>query len=187
MQKNFAAVDTTLARLHEVRVPDQVTSPFENWSLLCWGCSRPSVRPPRRIASSASPLSSTATLSKSTASAFASLASTPPKAASSACGLRANDGDAGQRASFALADRIGRASVSCRPRDLDRYGRVVAVCFKGNEDLNRWMVANGWAAAYRRYSGAYVAEEDSVRRGRVNIWSGAFEMPWEWRAQHRDR
>jgi endonuclease YncB( thermonuclease family) len=86
-----------------------------------------------------------------------------------------------------LADRIGRASVSCRPRDLDRYGRVVAVCFKGNEDLNRWMVANGWAAAYRRYSGDYVAEEDAARRGRVNIWSGAFEMPWDWRAQHRDR
>ena len=54
----------------------------------------------------------------------------------------------GQQVSFALADRIGRATVSCRPRDLDRYGRVVAVCFKGNEDLNRWMVANGWAVAF---------------------------------------
>jgi len=42
-----------------------------------------------------------------------------------------------------LADRIGRAAVTCQPRDLDRYGGVVAVCFKGNEDLNRWMVANG--------------------------------------------
>ena len=49
----------------------------------------------------------------------------------------------GQQASLALADRIGRATVSCQHRDLDRYGRVVAVCFKGNEDLNRWMVANG--------------------------------------------
>ena len=29
VQKNFAAVDTTLARLHEVRVPDQVSSGFE--------------------------------------------------------------------------------------------------------------------------------------------------------------
>ena len=58
----------------------------------------------------------------------------------------------GQRASFALADRIGRATVSCQPRDFDRYGRVVAVCFKGNEDLNRWMVASGWAAAYKQYS-----------------------------------
>ena len=38
----------------------------------------------------------------------------------------------GQQASFALADRIGRAVVTCQPRDLDRYDRVVAVCFKGN-------------------------------------------------------
>ncbi len=30
----------------------------------------------------------------------------------------------GQQASFALADRIGRATLSCQPRDLDRYGRV---------------------------------------------------------------
>ena len=41
----------------------------------------------------------------------------------------------GQQASFALADRIGRAAVTCQPRDLDRYGRVIAVCFKGSEDL----------------------------------------------------
>jgi endonuclease YncB( thermonuclease family) len=38
----------------------------------------------------------------------------------------------GQQASFALADRIGRAVVTCQPCDLDRYDRVVAVCFKGN-------------------------------------------------------
>ena len=36
----------------------------------------------------------------------------------------------GQQASFALADRIGRATVRCDPRDLDYYGRVVAVCFR---------------------------------------------------------
>ena len=88
----------------------------------------------------------------------------------------------GQQASFALSDRIGRATVSCQPRDLDRYGRVVAVCFKGNEDLNRWMVANGWAVAYRRYSVDYVPEEAAARRGRTNIWSGNFDMPWDWRA-----
>jgi endonuclease YncB( thermonuclease family) len=93
----------------------------------------------------------------------------------------------GQRASFALADRIGRASVNCRPRDLDRYGRVVAVCFKGNEDLNRWMVANGWAVAYRRYSLDYAADEAAARPSGINIWSGSFDMPWNWRTQHRNR
>ncbi|MFO1097839.1 MAG: thermonuclease family protein [Xanthobacteraceae bacterium] len=93
----------------------------------------------------------------------------------------------GQQASFALADRIGRAPVSCQPRDLDRYGRVVAVCFKGNEDLNRWMVASGWAVAYKQYSLDYVADEVGARRSRINIRSGEFEMPRDWRLQHRHR
>ena len=92
-----------------------------------------------------------------------------------------------QQASFALADRIGRATVRCVPRDIDRYRRVVAVCFKGKEDLNRWMVANGWAVAFRRYSVDYVADEDTARRKRLNMWSGAFEMPWDWRAQRQNR
>ena len=70
----------------------------------------------------------------------------------------------GQQSSFALADRIGRAN-----RDRDRYDRAVAVCFRGNEDLNRWMVANGWAVAYRRYSVVYVADEDAARRKRTNM------------------
>ena len=93
----------------------------------------------------------------------------------------------GQQASFALADRISRATVTCQPRDLDRYGRVVAVCFKGSEDLNRWMVASGWAVAYKRYSLDYVADEAGAHRRQINIWSGGFEMPWDWRAQHNNR
>ena len=86
-----------------------------------------------------------------------------------------------------MAVRIGRATVSCQHRDLDRYGRVVAVCLKGNEDLNRWMVANGWAVAYRRYSLDYVADEAAARPSGINIWSGSFDMPWNWRVQHRKR
>ncbi|MGH6838509.1 MAG: hypothetical protein ACREDT_06875 [Methylocella sp.] len=31
-------------------------------------------------------------------------------------------------------------------------GRVVAVYVANNQDLNRWMVLNGWAVAYRRYA-----------------------------------
>jgi endonuclease YncB( thermonuclease family) len=88
---------------------------------------------------------------------------------------------------FALADRIGRTTVSCQPRDVDRYGRIVAICFKGNEDLNRWMVANGWAVAFRRYSLDYVASEAAARRSEINIWSGNFDMPWDWRVQHQNR
>jgi endonuclease YncB( thermonuclease family) len=93
----------------------------------------------------------------------------------------------GQQASFALADRIERATVRCEQRDVDRYGRIVAVCFKGAEDLNCWMVANGWAVAYRRYSLDYVADEDEAHHRQINIWSGEFEMPWDWRRQNQHR
>lgn len=88
----------------------------------------------------------------------------------------------GQQSAFALAERIGRAAIRCSARNRDRYSRIVAVCFKGSEDLNRWMVANGWAVAFRKYSLDYVAEEDRARRGRLGMWSGSFEMPWDWRA-----
>ena len=67
----------------------------------------------------------------------------------------------GQRAALALQDLIGRRTVTCDERDVDRYGRVVAACLVGDVDINEWLVAQGLALAYRRYSRDYVA-----RRGR---------------------
>ena len=121
--------------------------------------------------------SSTETTSKSTASGFASLASTPPESSQLCVRPPGERWRCGQQASFALADRIGRATVRCEPRDIDRYRRVVAVCFSGSADLNGWMVANGWAVAFQRYSLDYVVDEDAARRSQINIWSGDFDMP----------
>ncbi len=67
-------------------------------------------------------------------------------------------------AALALADKIGEANISCEPRDTDRYGRTVAVCRKGDEDLNAWLVSQGYATAYQRYSRDYVQAEDQPGR-----------------------
>ena len=91
----------------------------------------------------------------------------------------------GQQAALALADRIGEATVSCEPRDTDRYGRTVAVCRKGKEDLNAWMVAQGHAIAYRRYSKDYVQQEVTAKALMLGIWSGSFEEPSQWRRSKR--
>jgi endonuclease YncB( thermonuclease family) len=94
------------------------------------------------------------------------------------------DGEAylcGQSAAFALADRIGRRTVTCAPRDVDRYGRIVAVCSAGGEDLNAFMVRRGWALAYRKYSTAYVDEEVAARAEGLGLWRGDFVPPWDWR------
>ena len=87
----------------------------------------------------------------------------------------------GKAAAFALADRIGTASVTCQSQGRDRYKRVLAVCSLSDLDLNGWMVRNGWSVAYRKYATDYVKEEDRARAERANIWSGTFDMPWDWR------
>ncbi|TXN81961.1 thermonuclease family protein [Methylobacterium sp. WL8] len=91
----------------------------------------------------------------------------------------------GQAAALALSDRIGEAPISCEPRDTDRYGRTVAVCRKGAEDLNAWMVTQGHAVAYRRYSTDYVEAETTAKAVKRGIWAGSFTTPSEWRRGER--
>lgn len=92
----------------------------------------------------------------------------------------------GQAAALALADRIGEATVSCEPRDVDRYGRTVAVCRRGGEDLNGWLVGQGHAVAYRRYSLDYVGQEATAKAARLGIWAGTFDEPSAWRKSKRE-
>lgn len=87
----------------------------------------------------------------------------------------------GRIAAFALADWIGRAVVSCDPRDRDRYKRVVAVCSVRGEDMGAWLVRSGHALAFRRYSLEYVPAEDKARAAGAGVWRGRFTPPWEWR------
>jgi endonuclease YncB( thermonuclease family) len=91
----------------------------------------------------------------------------------------------GQNSAFALADMIGRSTVSCQSKGRDRYKRVIAVCFKGETNLNTWMVAQGWAVTFRKYGLDYIPQEDEARLARRGLWAGSFEMPWDWRARKR--
>lgn len=91
----------------------------------------------------------------------------------------------GQRAAFALADEIGRAPVECTVRGTDLYDRAIAVCAHAGQDLNAWMVRQGWAVAYRRYSRDYVRAEEEARGNSRNLWAGRFDMPWDWRRAQR--
>jgi endonuclease YncB( thermonuclease family) len=104
----------------------------------------------------------------------------------------------GEEAAFALADEIAQATLVCDPVDVNRFGRVIAVCWLGPEDVNARMVSRGWALAHRgaspsREAGpsapeAYVAAEDEARLAGRGLWRGEFDPPWEWRAaRHRPR
>ena len=87
----------------------------------------------------------------------------------------------GQKAAFALTDFIGDWPVRCEGQGTDRYGRTIATCYVRGEDIERWMVLNGWALAYRKFSTDYVAEEQVAREARRGLWRGEFVPPWAWR------
>jgi endonuclease YncB( thermonuclease family) len=91
----------------------------------------------------------------------------------------------GREATAALHRLIGDARVTCQGHGYDRYRRLIATCWAGNLELNRAMVRDGQAVAYRRYSLAYVADEDWARAHHVGLWAGDFENPEAFR--HRKR
>ena len=101
------------------------------------------------------------------------------------CTFNNQEWPCGERAKETLMALIGSHQVHCDKRDMDRYGRIVAVCFANGINLNSSLVAGGWALAYRRYSRDYVDEEKEARKNRRGIWRGSFISPWEWRHQRR--
>lgn len=90
----------------------------------------------------------------------------------------------GQVAANALSNLIGRQTVTCEKKDVDRYKRIVAVCSVKGQDVGAYLVAKGLAVAYVYYSSAYVPDETAARRARVGLWTGSFDMPWDWRKAH---
>jgi len=77
----------------------------------------------------------------------------------------------GPRATDWLRRRLDGREVTCVERDTDRYGRTVATCFLGGEDVAEAMVSEGWARAYRRFSLDYVDEEATARAAGLGIWA----------------
>jgi len=92
----------------------------------------------------------------------------------------------GLEAQRALEVMIGKNDVFCESKDVDRYGRIVAVCKTEDIDLNATMVREGWALAYRRYSKDYIDEENAAKSGKQGIWRGSFRTPWNWRKNKRN-
>ncbi|MFK0278599.1 thermonuclease family protein [Ensifer sp. NPDC090286] len=92
----------------------------------------------------------------------------------------------GRVAALAL-DRFLAASrpARCEIVDRDRYQRLVGVCFRADGlKVNEWLVANGFAVDWTRYSaGAYASVQERARKRKLGIWQGEFQQPCEARGQ----
>ena len=91
----------------------------------------------------------------------------------------------GQLAKQALERLVRGQDVTCKGEKRDRYKRLLAVCYVGPLNINKQMVGNGWALAYRKYSKDYVRAETFAKSRREGLWRSEFEPPWEWRRGKR--
>lgn len=77
-----------------------------------------------------------------------------------------------QRAAQALDRFVEGRTVLCMISGApDRYGREIGQCNVAGASVNEFMVAQGWARDWRRYSGgAYADEEAEARAAGRGIW-----------------
>lgn len=94
------------------------------------------------------------------------------------------------RVSANVLDRFLAASrpVTCKFVEWDQYGRFVGNCTRADgRSVQAWLVANGYALDWPRYSnGAFSDQQATARAARLGVWRGEFQKPWEWRAAKRE-
>ncbi|MEI6704962.1 MAG: thermonuclease family protein [Deltaproteobacteria bacterium] len=93
----------------------------------------------------------------------------------------------GEIAKRTLMYKIMGRRVTAEIVDIDQYKRAVAVIRYSGRDVNREMVAEGFAWAYRQYlQGSYASEyigaEDRARSRHAGLWRDANPTPpWDFR------
>ena len=90
----------------------------------------------------------------------------------------------GQVSTDKLIKKINNQIIKCKIKNVDRYNRLIGECYKRNENLNAWLVSNGYAVAYRKYSKKYIPDERYAKNNKLGIWQGKFEMPWNFRRKN---
>ena len=90
----------------------------------------------------------------------------------------------GKISSNKLKVKINNKFIMCKSSNKDRYNRFIAECYKDKININKWMVSNGYAVAYKKYSKKFVVQENIAKKEKLGLWAGTFEMPWEWRKKN---
>ena len=101
------------------------------------------------------------------------------------CKMKEKNYKCGFKSKEFLVSLIGNQSVKCNKKDIDRYKRIVAEGFVGETNLNKELVRNGWALAYRDYSKDYVIDEEYAQEKNLGMWEGTFIHPKKWRKLNR--
>ena len=86
-----------------------------------------------------------------------------------------------------LIEKIGNQVVNCKiEKNKDQYNRLIGECFLKNESLSVFMVKNGYAFDYPKYSnGKFRNHQIFAKKFSLGLWKMQFEYPWIWRKKIR--
>lgn len=91
----------------------------------------------------------------------------------------------GKRVRELAAARYHRQVANCEEIDRDRYGRMVAKCTVGGEDVGGWLVSQGLAFAFRKYSMDYDLIEKQAAVANRGLHGHEVQNPGAFRAATR--
>ncbi len=100
------------------------------------------------------------------------------------CKINKKEYKCGIKSKVFLKSLTSNKEIICRKKDIDKYKRIVAVCFANGENINQIMVKSGWAIAYRYYSKDYIEDEIFAKKNRLGMWKGSFTNPGYWRRKN---
>ena len=83
-----------------------------------------------------------------------------------------------------LLEKIDNKTPECIREGKDIYKRTLAECFINGESLSVFLVRNGYAFAYRKYSNKFIKEEEFAKKNKNGLWSMKFEYPWDFRKKN---
>ena len=83
-----------------------------------------------------------------------------------------------------LIKKIGNNKVKCVKEGVDRYNRILAECFLNNQSLSKYLVREGYAFAYRKYSLKFIEDENYAKKNKNGMWGMTFEYPWDYRKKN---
>ena len=83
-----------------------------------------------------------------------------------------------------LIEKIGKNKVQCIREGKDQYKRTLAECFVNNKSISKYLVREGYAFAYRRYSKKFIDDENFAKNNKNGLWSMNFEYPWDYRKKN---
>tara|TARA_B100001029_G_C14725963_1_gene267689 strand:- start:1 stop:516 length:516 start_codon:yes stop_codon:yes gene_type:complete len=86
-----------------------------------------------------------------------------------------------------LTEKIGNHIIDCKiEKHKDQFNRLVGECFIEKESLSVYMVKNGYAFDYPKYSkGKFSKYEKHAKNLSLGLWKMQFEYPWIWRKKNR--